>query len=100
MAAPAGINVLNEIAPVPGDYGLGIGSAIVAGAANDTNIAVTGILKGAEIIMCAEFLTAASIATVADRTADCSATSDGNIQITAGTSTATSSLMVVFRNLT
>lgn len=68
--------------------------AVVAGAAANTDIPVTGITTKDVIIGCIEFVTAASITTMADRTSITNITSDGNIQTTS--STASNSLFVIW----
>lgn len=61
-----------------------LGSALVDGAAADTNIAVTGIKMTDELYMVIEFATSTNDPT--ERTATCSITSAGNIQCTVDTS--------------
>jgi hypothetical protein len=53
---------------------------LLVGAGANTNIAVTGIVTTDEIVFAGVFATAAAIATFADDTANCTITSDGNIQ--------------------
>lgn len=59
------------------------GFALVDGADADTNIAVTGIKEGDDLLMVLEFATSTNDPT--DRSATCSITSDGNIQCTVAT---------------
>lgn len=66
-----------------------------AGAAADTNIAVTGIAVEDQIISAWVFTTAAAIATVADLTSECVILSAGNIQFT-DTSTASNSVCLLY----
>jgi hypothetical protein len=60
-----------------------IGSAIVAGAAANTNIAIAGIKTTDELFMVLELATSTALPT--DRLATSSITSDGNIQSTDAT---------------
>lgn len=66
-----------------------------AGAAANTNIAVTGIATEDQIISAWVFTTAAAIASVADLTSECNVTSAGNIQFTT-TSTASNSVCLLY----
>ena len=54
---------------------------LLAGAAADTNIAVTGIKTTDHIIFCGVLATAAAIATLADITSEVAILTDGNIQL-------------------
>ena len=67
--------------------------SVLAGTTAAANIAVTGILTTDTIVACLEFTTAASIATLADRTAECSITSNGNIQCST-TNTSSNALLL------
>jgi len=66
----------------------------VAGAAADTNIAITGILTTDTIVSCIEVTV--TTAALVDRTAECVILSDGNIQLTTN-STANDFLLVSYR---
>lgn len=61
-----------------------LGAAHVAGANADTNIAVAGIKTTDQLLFVWESATSTAIFT--DQTANCSITSDGNIQCTNATS--------------
>ncbi len=65
---------------------------LVDGTTADTNIAITGITTDDELIFVGHFSTKASVATLVDDTANCSITSDGNIQ--SGTDTSSDLLQV------
>lgn len=66
--------------------GFNLRVSVLAGASADTNIAVSGIATEDTIIAALEFATAASIATLTDRTATTNITSAGNVQCTVDTS--------------
>jgi hypothetical protein len=67
---------------------------LVAGAAANTNITVAGIKPEDKIWKVLEFVTAAAIATMADRTADVTVIGDGVIQF--GVITTSNQLVVIW----
>lgn len=69
-------------------------SVIAGGAAGDHT--VTGIALGDEIVAVLEFATAASIATLTDRTAEFTITAADTINNTGGTATTSDSLLVIW----
>jgi len=71
---------------------------ILAGTTASTNIAVTGALTTDDILFVGHFSTAAAIATVVDDTANCSFTTDGNLQ--SATDTSTDMLFLIWDDLT
>lgn len=68
---------------------------LLAGAAADTNIAVTGIKTGDQILFACVFTTAAAIATAADLSSEVVILTDGNIQLT-DTSTANNQILLIW----
>ena len=71
---------------------------ILAGTTASTNIAVTGATTSDEVLFAGHFSTAASIASVVDDTANCSFTTDGNLQSV--TDTSSDMLFVIWNDLT
>lgn len=97
-AATTTINVLIGSGSEPGQANLPSGflkvNLVAGGAAG--NLTLTGIAVGDEIAFVGVFTTAASIATLADLTAEFSVTAPNTINNTGGTSTASNQLMVVW----
>lgn len=71
---------------------------LVDGDSASTNIAVANILTSDEIVFVGHFSTKADIASLVDDSANCSITSDGNIQ--SATDTSSDLLMTVWNDLT
>jgi len=72
----------------------GLAMALVAGAAKDTNIAITGVtVRRTTIVGVLEFVAATPV--LNDRTAEANVTSDGNIQLDT-TDTSGSQLVVLY----
>lgn len=97
MAAPSGRNLFEHLLPVGQDFTLGLGIALIAGGAAGDHT-VTGIVKGAELLFVAHMSTTASIATIADLTAEFTVTADDTINNAGGTATTNDSLWVFYVN--
>jgi hypothetical protein len=72
--------------------------SVLAGAAADTNIAVTGIATDDVIISALVFATAAAITTLADLTSEVVVLTAGNIQFT-DTSTANNAVVLIWMDV-
>lgn len=79
------------------DHGIKV-ALIDGGAAGDHT--VTGIAVGDELIFVGMFATKASIATLADQTAEHSVSAADTINNTGGTSSASNQLFIIYRDLT
>ncbi len=71
---------------------------LAAGTAAATQVPITGLKVGDEFVSVLSFTTAASIATVADRTGEYQAPIAGNIPKPAGTNETSNQLLVIWRS--